>query len=97
MSEENKTGLVGIQGNKVVPIEKAPKKPQERLYRFVMVPVEAGKEPDEFTSYGVLVVTPGFVGIGDPDNTEIRAAVPFEKLFYVTAAQSVGSAAQGSA
>jgi hypothetical protein len=73
--------LVGLDGSKV----EVSKKPIERLYEFV---ISANGAVDSFTSFGVLVVTPGFVGVGDPDGTEIRTVVPLGILVRVTALQA---------
>lgn len=70
--------LVGLDGSKV----EVSKKPAERLYEFT---ISANGTVDSFTSFGVLVVTPGFVGVGDPDGTEIRTVVPLGQLIKVTA------------
>lgn len=74
------TKLVGISGNKV---EEITKKPPERNYQFTIMTPGGGTET--FDSYGVLVVTPGFVGIGDQDQTEIRTVVPLGLLVKVVA------------
>lgn len=95
MANENKTGLVGIQGNKVVDIEKKAKEPQEKMYDFTHISGEGGV--DTFSAFGVLVVTPGFVGVGDKEQTEIRAVVPLSVLVRVRESQSVASTSQGSA
>lgn len=82
--------LTSIDGKKLG--DTKPKEPQERLYQFV---IRNGQETNVFTSFGVLVVTPGFIGIGDKEGTEIRTVVPLDNVVYVKEAEM--AAAQGSA
>ncbi len=89
MSNIEKTGLVGISGNKVVDIAAKAKEPTERQYEIIT------NEGEAISAFGVLVVAPGFVGIGDKDQTEIKAVVPFQNFKY--AQEAVMGKTQGTA
>lgn len=89
--------LIGIEGNRVVPIE-SKKEPTEKMYEFTLLPTDQSGNSTVFNSFGVLIVTPGFVGIGDKDGTEVRTVVPLNNLKYVRPAEVAPiGAPQGSA
>ena len=87
--------LTTIDGKKLSPDK--PKEPTERMYQFVMRPMGPNQPEKIFESFGVLVVTPGFVGVGDKEQTEIRTVVPLDNVWYVKELGSTMGATQGSA
>ena len=90
------TKLISLDGNK---LEAEPKEELPVESEFEIILNDEGQT--RLTGTGVLVITPGFVGIGNNKQTEIRAVVPFGLIKFVQrigpAAQSVSDQPKGSA